>query len=189
MQRMALLKCALWEAWRNSMTAEECIEHVVEYVSVREDEVLEDGLWRTRFARKVNEHSQQTNDTLSSLRDAQAEVHHTQRVLERRQQEAEHSTAERLDRIESLLSRVVDGLGIPGGGDAKASIEELVPDALRGQRIRKAYNFQIIDLPKNCIDRQRMCEPPIRHGLRRRRIKRMHIANQRALRMGEVCNC
>ena len=100
-----LAKRALWHAWKASVSEEESIEHVLNYVSAREDEVLEEGLWRTRFARKVHEDAASTSESLAALRDSQRNLRETQAVLMKRQEEHNREVAATLQQLERLLSQ------------------------------------------------------------------------------------
>ena len=80
-------KRALWVAWKHSLTEELCMEHVLNYVSAREDEVLEEGLWRTRFARKVHEDAAANADGLSSLQASHRALRESQTLLLKRHEE------------------------------------------------------------------------------------------------------
>ena len=100
-----LAKRALWHAWKASVSEEESIEHVLNYVSAREDEVLEEGLWRTCFARKVHEDAASTSESLAALRDSQRNLRETQAVLMKRQEEHNREVAATLQQLERLLSQ------------------------------------------------------------------------------------
>ena len=107
-------KRALWVAWRASMSEEECMEHVLNYVNAREDEVLEEGLWRTRFARKVHEDAAANLESLSALRDSNRALRENQQMLVRQQDETAREVAQRLANVERLLATIAAN-GLPAG--------------------------------------------------------------------------
>ena len=110
---------ALWKAWKERMSEEDCREHVLEYVHAREDEVLEDGLWRTRFARKVHEGREQTMEQLLVLREAQRELAERSLLIARAQEQHQRDMAHRMEQVERLvrqMAKVGGGAGAGGGG-------------------------------------------------------------------------
>jgi hypothetical protein len=110
------------------MSEEDCREHVHEYVSAREDEVLEDGLWRTRFARKVHEGREATMEALTHVREAQHEMAETAQALRRAHEAHQKEISQRMGHLERLLEQLASqgqrpGSGGGGGGGGGAAEE------------------------------------------------------------------
>ena len=97
------------------------MEHVLNYVSAREDEVLEEGLWRTRFARKVHEDAASTTENLSALRDSNRALRESQALLIKRQDTHNQEVSARLVQLERLLTAAAVG-GVPPGRRTSAAV-------------------------------------------------------------------
>jgi hypothetical protein len=107
-------KREMWLAWKNSVGEDEAIDHVLAYVSAREDELLEEGRWRTRFARKVHEDAATTTESLAALRESHRTLRESQMFVIRKHDEQAREMRERLAKIEELLVASLGGDKIVG---------------------------------------------------------------------------